>query len=94
MPKTTFRIVRPTIRIYGEHTMGTSLKLNYEFIDQLSISAQGNQRFLAYMGLGYRLNTAISLQARLIYSHEDITAVEVKQDDWLLTYGISFALSK
>ncbi len=88
---TSFKSIRPTLRIYGEHVMVTALKINYEFIDQISVSTQGNQRILAFIGLGYRLNTSISLQAKLQFSHEDITAADVKPDDWLMTYGISFA---
>ena len=94
MAETTFKILRPTFRFYGEHLVKNSFKINYEFIDQISISNKGDHRLLAFIGLGYGIIPIIDLKVRLNYSHEDITAIDIKKDDWIVTYGVSFTLSK
>ena len=82
---------RATGWLFGKHVFANKhLRLYYEAFVQPSVERGNNFRWQAEVGLEWPLWKGFSFVANYIFTHENIVVSNVKQDDGLLVFGISF----
>jgi len=82
---------RATFWLFGKHALlNKHLRLYYEAYVQPSLERSNNFRWQTEIGLEWPFWKGLSFTANYIFTHENIVASNVKQDDGLLTFGIAY----
>lgn len=82
---------RATFRLFGKHTLATNrLRLYYEAYAQPSLEKSNNFRWHTEVGLDFPVWKGLSINALLLYDHENVTISTVKQNDMIATIGLSY----
>lgn len=83
---------RATFRFFGKHALAANkLRLYYEAYYQPSLQAADNYRWHTEIGLDFPVWKGLSINALLMYDHENVTMLNVKQNDLMATFGISYS---
>jgi hypothetical protein len=82
---------RATFRLFGKHALAArKLRLYYEAYWQPSLEKRNNYRWHTEVGLDLPVWKGLSLNALLLYDHENLTISAVKQNDLIATFGLSY----
>lgn len=91
----TIALWRPTIWFSGWHTLQAgNLRVYYEAFYQPSFSDAQNYRWQANVGLDLLVWRGLGVSVLYTYTHEDVVILGIKQNDQLLTMGLSYTLRK
>lgn len=83
---------RATLRLFGKHTVARQkLRLYYEAFAQPSLDARNNYRWHTELGLDFPVWKGLSINAFFMYDHENVTIKQVKQNDLIATFGVSYS---
>lgn len=86
---------RATARVFGQHQLlQKRFRLLYEAYWQPSLERASNYRWLADLALEMPVWNGLSLNAHLLYTHENVVAAAVKPNDLIFTFGFSFRNTK
>lgn len=82
---------RATGWLFGKHALvDKHLRLYYEAFVQPSLERSNNFRWQVEVGLEWPLRKGFGFTTNYIFTHENIVAGNVKQNDGLLTFGLYF----
>ncbi len=84
-----------TLYISGMHQFKNStIQLIYELYWQQSLEAKVNFRYHILGGVDFNVVKGLSIQSRIIYAFEHLVIVNVKEQDLLWTWGLSYHFKK
>lgn len=82
---------RATFWLFGKHALlNKHLRLYYEAYVQPSLERGNNFRWQTEIGLEWPFWKGLSFTANYVFTHENVVVSSVKQDDRLLTFGVSY----
>lgn len=82
---------RATFRLFGKHTiLNNKLRVYYEAFAQPSLENRNNYRWHTEAGIDFPLWKGLSLNALILYDHENVTIKTVKQNDLIASIGLSY----
>lgn len=82
---------RTTFWLFGKHALvNKHLRLYYEAFVQPSLERGNNFRWQTEIGLEWPFWKGLSFTANYVFTHENVVVSNVKQDDRLLTFGVSY----
>ena len=76
------------------YALNNRLRINYEFYWQPAFSNSKNYRIQSEIGLTYPLWKGLAFNTVYSFSHENIVVENIKKDDRILTFGLSYILKK
>ena len=76
------------------YALNNRLRLNYEFYWQPAFNNSENYRIQAEAGLTYPIWKGLAFNTVYIFSHENVVVENIKKDDRILTFGLSYLLKK
>jgi len=93
--KEKIRVWRSTIYAGGwAFALENRLRINYEFFWQPAFNNSKNYRIQSDLGLNYTFWKGLAFNIVYIYSHENVVVENIKKDDRMLTFGLSYLLRK
>lgn len=82
---------RATAWLFGKHSfIGGRMRLYYEAFVQPSLESDNNFRWQTEIGLEWPVWKGLSFAANYVFTHENVVVSNVKTDDRLLTFGVSY----
>jgi hypothetical protein len=76
------------------YALNNQLRLNYEFYWQPAFNNSKNYRIQAEVGLTYPIWKGLAFNTVYIFSHENVVVENIKKDDRILTFGLSYQIIK
>lgn len=84
-------VARATTYLGGwYYLLSNKLRLYYDAYWQPSFENTENYRWQGDVGFDFMLWKGLSFNALFVYTHENLTIKNIKQDDQMLTFGISY----
>ena len=77
--------------VYALHKQ---LRINYEFYWQPAFNNSKNYRIQSEVGLTYPIWKGLAFNTVYIFSHENVVVENIKKNDRVLTFGLSYSLRK
>jgi len=76
------------------YALNNQLRINYEFYWQSAFNNNKNYRIQSEVGLTYPIWKGLAFNTVYIFSHENVVVENIKKDDRILTFGLSYTLRK
>jgi hypothetical protein len=76
------------------YALNNQLRVNYEFYWQPAFNNSKNYRIQSEVGLTYPIWKGLAFNTVYIFSHENLVVENIKKDDRILTFGLSYLLRK
>ncbi|AEI46718.1 DUF481 domain-containing protein [Runella slithyformis] len=81
---------RMTARAMGKHEVARTFRLFYDFYWQPALSNARNYRWQTDVGLEFPIWKGLAVNLLYLYTYENMVVETIKQQDQLLTFGVSF----
>ncbi len=86
---------RSTFYVGGwAYVFNNRLRVSYECYWQPAFYHSKNYRTQLDVGLSYPLGKGLAFEMVYIFSHENVVVENIKEDDQILTFGLSYSLRK
>jgi hypothetical protein len=93
--KEKIRVWRSTVYAGGwAFALANRLRMNYEFFWQPAFNNSKNYRIQLDLGLNYAFWKGLAFNIIYIFTHENVVVENIKKDDRMLTFGLSYLLRK